>query len=493
MGFKTHIIIIIVSVLLTSCLKEKEIPHQHSYLDLEFPSILKLNGKECMYDQEFNMLRYSIEEGPILNDFAPLVEFDDYYSVYFEGKKLVNNSANELDPIAFNKTYELKIVSVEKSINYNLSFTNLPIVQLIKNNEVTEKPNTLAKLIVNPPQINIQSSEYHTSIKYRGSNALQFDKKPYGLSLTNGKYLKTNSSSSILKMKGNNKWILDAMWIDKSRLRNKFAFDLWNSFNGIENHAIQSTFVEVFMNNKHMGLFNFNHNINAELLGLNENDVLYKGSGWNATRFYDYTKNPTNYYYWEGFVQKYPEPEHKLNWNPIETLVKLCVEANEHTFKKKIGDIIEINNFIDYYILLNLLSMDDNNGKNTFYKKKENGKITIIPWDMDGTNGIYWNGKLKGTDGLITNNLFTRLIQTNPDSYKKKLTTRWNELRVETLSYDNLVSHLNTISNPIQQSNIISLENKIWNTDIEHENEIQHINQWLFDRLVFLDQYFNSL
>ena len=112
---------------------------------------------------------------------------------------------------------------------------------------------------------------------------------------------------------------------------------------------------------------------------------------------------------------------------------------------------------------------------------------------MDGTNGIYWNGNLKATDRLITNNLFTRLITTNPDDYKNKLTSRWNQLRNTTLSYENLILLLNTISSPIQESNIISLENQIWKTDINHKNEIEHIKKWLFDRVLFLDDYFNSL
>lgn len=492
MGFKSRLIILVV-ILLTSCLKEREIPLQHSYLDLEFPSILKLEGKECMYDKELNMLRYSIDEEFILNGFAPLVEFDDYYSILFEGEELINNTQNEFPQIEYNKTYELKVNSIEKSAVYNLSFTQLPILQLIINKEVTLKPNTLAKIIVHAPQKNSSPKEYFTSLKYRGSNALQFDKKPYGLALTEGKYLKNYFSESFLGMRANNDWILDAMWIDKSRLRNKFAFDLWSSFNGIENHAIQSTFVELFLNDKHMGLFNLNHNINAELLSLTENDVLYKGSEWRATLFDNYTTNPSNYYYWEGWDQKHPEPELKINWAPMERLVKLCVNANDIKFKTEISEIIEVNNFIDYYILMNLLSMDDNRGKNTFYKKKDKGKITIIPWDMDGTNGIYWNGNLKATDRLITNNLFTRLIKTNPDDYKIKLTSRWNQLRNKTLSYENLILLLNTISSPIQESNIISLENQIWKTDINHKNEIEHIEKWLFDRVLFLDDYFNSL
>jgi spore coat protein CotH len=169
------------------------------------------------------------------------------------------------------------------------------------------------------------------------------------------------------------------------------------------------------------------------------------------------------------------------------------MNSNDLEFKLGIGNIIELNNFIDYYILLNLLSMDDNRGKNTFYKKTQNGKITIIPWDMDGTNGIYWNGNLKATNLLVTNNLFTRLIENDPENFKSKLKTRWSELRSTILLFDNLISHLEAISYPLKQSDIISLENEIWGININHKSEIDHIKNWLFHRVIFLDEYFNSL
>ncbi|MFW6327700.1 MAG: hypothetical protein ACOC2F_05250 [Bacteroidota bacterium] len=64
--------------------------------NLEIPSILKINGKECCFNYTGNSLGSSIENF-VIDDFNPMIEFQEYSDVCFEVNKLHNISINELE------------------------------------------------------------------------------------------------------------------------------------------------------------------------------------------------------------------------------------------------------------------------------------------------------------------------------------------------------------------------------------------------------------
>ena len=73
---------------------------------------------------------------------------------------------------------------------------------------------------MNYPGDNKNTDEYFIGLEYRGATSQSYEKKSYGFSLKASIDLNDDISGSFFDLKNNNDWILDAMWIDKARLRN---------------------------------------------------------------------------------------------------------------------------------------------------------------------------------------------------------------------------------------------------------------------------------
>jgi hypothetical protein len=76
---------------------------------------------------------------------------------------------------------------------------------------------------------------------------------------------------------------------------------------------------------------------------------------------------------------------------------------------------------------------------------------------------------------------------------RNKLKLRWTSLRGEGLTYDHLMNLFEVNFNYINTSNILQIENNTWNTNINLEEEKIFIQNWLSNRLTFLDDYYLSL
>lgn len=488
--------ITLILFILQSCYKEEIIFNAEPNRYLELPTIFKINGKACCFDHTENSLRYPIDADRIEN-FTPLIEFQKYSVVYFEGNILQNASINNLGEIVINKKYSVRIETQNEVQQFSLTFTNIPIVQVITQNTIFDEPKTMAKIIVNYTEYNKPSDKFFIGIEFRGGTSQSYQKKSFGFSLKGSINLDDNISDSFFDMHKNNDWILDAMWIDNARLRNKSSFELWKKLDGDKHYGICAEFVELYINNEHQGLYCLEENINAGFLNLTDpGAVLYKATNWEdgATCFETYNNNPPLKYYWDGWEQKYPDPGIVINWQPLDELRKLVVNENNEIFTSQIISLIDLNNFIDYYIFLNIVSAMDNTGKNTFLvKENAQSKFCIVPWDIDGSWGLFWNGTPTDYTSILSNNLFNRLLETNVNDFKNKVKQRWFLLRKETFSNAALKRLFTENFAILIQSDILNIENKKWSRNIDIHLEKEYLLNWTDNRILFLDNYYNNL
>lgn len=480
---------------LQSCYKEEIIYNAEAGSSLELPTLLKINGKDCCFDYIENSLRYPIGADTIYN-FSPFIEYQEFSAVYFEGNILQNGKTNNLGKIEIKKEYSVTIESKGETRKLSLTFTNIPIVQIIAPNKICDEPKTLAKIIVNYANENIISDKFCIGIEYRGGSSQAYEKKSYGFSLKGSVNLNDDISDSFFGMGKNNDWILDAMWMYNARMRNKTSFEIWKSMH--KNHyGINAEFVELYLNNEHHGLYCLQENINAEFLNLtNPNAVLYKATEWEngATCFEKYNSNQTIDYYWDGWEQKHPDPNIVINWQPLGQLRNLAVNENDENFTSQIESIIDLNNLIDYYIFLNIVSALDNTGKNTFLAKENTeGKLYIIPWDIDASWGLYWDGTNIDYTNILSNNLYDRLIETNSNDFKGKAIRRWSTLRKSVFSNTELKRLFIANFSVLKKSDIILIENMKWDASVDINSEQAFIINWIDDRVSFLDNYFENL
>ena len=487
-------IYILLTLSINSCYKEKVILNSEPNHILELPLILKINDKYCHFDNETNTLRYSIEN-MTTGSFEAKIEFQEQSEVYFNNKLLENNTINNLGNIKINENYNITIITNKTTLNLTLQFTTIPVVQIITHDQIIDEPKTIGRIIINYPEITKSTTTSYIGIEHRGGSSQSNFKKSFGFSFLNSLKIDDVALKSIFDLPPNTQWWLDAMYIDQARLRNKASFEIWNTIQGDDNYGINSSFVELYINNEHQGLYCANQLINDELLNLSSIDaVLYKAIEWNGTKFDFYSEEISTSKYWDGWEQKFPDENNRINWEPLSHLRNVVLNYSDDDFVSEITNVININNFIDYYIFLNLILGWDNRGKNTFLaRRSKNNPLFIIPWDLDGVLGRNWDSSQTGYTDILTNGLYDRLLLLNPDNFKNKLTNRWFYLRNNELSNANLIEILEFNFSQLNNSDIISLENTIWGIKLSLGEEQLYINEWLINRTGFLDQYYMGL
>lgn len=488
---KNSIIILILVLLITSCTKREVIFDQEVTDNLELSLLLNLNGKDCLFDASTSTFKYTLSESN-LDNFSPLVLFQEHSEVIFNGKQLINNQVNSFGQLTLNIPYSIDINVLGKTNSFQIIFTKIPLVQIITFDEIENEPKSLSRIIINHPNVSTPSQSFFAGIEVRGKSSSWMKKKSYGFKPLASLNMENQTSMSFFNMSVNNKWSLDGMYIEQSKVRNKTSFEIWNS---LGNSSIKSQYVELFLNNASLGLYRFSENYTEELLKLSSHSSLYVGNdNTNITKFNEFPEKQPKSRIWMDWEQEYPNPKDEIYWDDFYNFTKLVAEGDNNTFSNQIESHIDIDNLIDYYLFMSLCNGYDNVGKNWFFlKQNSNSKFKILVWDLDATWGRSHSSDIQGFNLQISNNLFSRLIELNPNNFKHKLKSRWLSLRANQFSEVNLISIFDNNFKQILSYNIMNYENSIWDTYVDIEQEQIYINSWIANRLSFLDNYFNQL
>jgi len=484
--YKNIVIPFMILMLSESCYKEEVIFNSEPNSLLELPLLLRINNKDCAFDYNTGSLRYPIAEEEI-SEFDALIEFQDYSVIYFEDQLLVNNKINNLGDIKINVPYKVKVINNNIVTEIILTFSDLPIIQIILSDEIFDDPKTLAKVFINYADRKTVSS--HIGIEQRGGwHTLQLPKSSYNFIFLNSIYTDDKIPKSLFNLEKNTEWILDGMFADDVRARNKIASQIWLDISDDNHFGSQLSYVELFINNQHQGLYCIGPKINNESIGLSNNDaLLYKAIGWTGPGcFVESSSDMPTIDIWDGWVQKYPPPAQRINWEPLSDLRNLVVHGSDQEFHSRIGMLIDINNFIDYYLFLNLVCAQDNLAKNIYLTRNSLTKaLCVIPWDYD--NSFF-------SSRIISNNpLYQRLLLLDPVNFRQKLKERWSYLRNNSFSLYNLESIIRANFDEIKPSNIINIENNKWGSIIDIDIECENLVSWLSNRINTLDEYYSDL
>lgn len=361
----------------------------------------------------------------------------------------------------------------------------------------------------------VKLDTFNCQVKYRGGSALLFSKKPFNIKLVDDEGEKLDAN--LLGLRTDNTWILDAMGIDKLRMRNRVCFDIWNEFShtmwntnyGNRNGTV-GTMVEVFINGDYHGIYCLSDKINRQLLNLRKAKVeddgsvtvkglLYKGVAWSALT--GYHEGSTNSVTWDAFELQYPEDYPSLQtWQPLITLMDFNCETEMEYFIEHYNEWYYVDNLVDYWVFLIALGLTDQPYKNTFLSTPDinfEHRFMITPWDLDACLGRAWNGNLLGEYPSVTrlDNMgpYRRLKVNNIDGFKQKLAQRWQQLIENELSPANLESHINAIAQRFVESGAWQREYNKWkNTNVRIaeniEEEVQFVINWYIGNLAYANE-----
>ncbi len=490
--------IILIVIFLLSCTKEELILYPEIEADLELKALLYLDDKPCFVDLEKQFIKCSISK-EALSNYTPKVTFSDNVEWFLGEQKLKNNARNNWGDIELAKAYPISMISEGKEYHFDLYFTSLPLVNLVHIHDIVDEPKTLAHWIISNPSAPKVWKSY-IGVEIRGNSTQTYDKKSFGINGLYERGLSSKQKISALGMNFSTKWAMDAMYIDPSKMRNKVTIELWQNIFSKQNFQadIQFRLVELFINRSYKGIYCISQTVSPEYIGIEGTEsVLYKADALKKSNALNSisTNMPTDNFRWESWQQVYPQD--KPNWNAFSDFRELLINANDLEFKEHISELIDIDAFIDYYIFMNVTGAWDNTGsnKNLFLlgEEQHQQRLTVIPWDLDYTWDLCWQGTSLGTSSILSNPIYDRLLKTNPNHFKDKLKKRWKDLRNGTLNPSEIMKLFNANFDLLIENNIQYFENSVWNTHQDYLKEKDNIQNWTQLRLNFLDMYFEGI
>lgn len=476
---------------------------------------LVIDGRAAMFDELTNTFLATVPA----NCFNDSVTLDvstgtEWTSCTIDGKSTEDTiSFNE---ITADKTFLVSYVNSNGEENTaTLKFTFLPLVQLQGTFGYDYEEGIL---LLSSPDAQ-QTDTLAATIKWRGgtTNAADKHKRNYKVKLKKNK--------SLLGLRNDDNWILDAGQADVFRLRNRIAMDLWNDIASppyyidrepAARNGVSGKVVEVFLNNEYRGIYNFSENLDRKQMRLKKvqdgevRGCLYKAKGWHYATMSDTLTIPYDNLSetWDVFEVKYPDLADcdSTDWSTLYNAIDFVVMSSGKDFKEHVAEYFDLPVLIDYWLFLSATNAGDNGGKNMFwavYDKKNDKKLTLAAWDLDLTFGQRWGGFFGEWEEINVSpysllelgfNLSKRLINYNVKDITQQLNDRYQELRKGPLATSNMLALLDQYYNAISLSGAAHRETRRWSGDadlrgeeIDFEKEYQYIRNWINIHMYILD------
>lgn len=496
------------------------------YIAISIPSYAQftINGKHIIYDKQNDTYMACIPEDAFGKDYEAIILLDiasDWSDLSIDGTQIAYSYT--FKQVEGNKLYSIHARKGNKEINTKITFTFLPLLVLQGSfgYDYAQGSMSLYSPDATEPTISLIKA------KWRGGSTNTADKHKRNYKIKSINFKGKSQDISLLGMREDNNWIMDAGQIDLFRLRNRIATEIWNDFATKPYYAskepkaksgVTGKVVEVILNNEYRGIYSLTEAMDRKELKLKKHDdknqefhgQLWKVSSWDKATFWDIDKDYDNTQEtWHAFETKYPDIDdvNPTDYSPLYEAIDFVVNSNDETFKKEAGDYFDIPVLIDYQLFLETLKPVDNNGKNMYwgiYDVAKSKKLTLAIWDLDASVGQDWhcstplhpdyvlpNTDLGVKDGF---NLYHRLSSLNVDNYNEKVASRYQELRKTYFSEENLISRYQGYYDMLVKSGAASREECKWSKDsdiggypLNFKSEIEYIKNWIINRLNYLD------
>ena len=408
-------------------------------------------------------------------------------------------------------------------VTWNVAFTTLPIVSV----------STLGQPIIAdddvPAKIEIYDADRHPGqpqrydclTHYRGSYSLNFEKKSLSINLIDS-LTGDEENANLFDIRETDAWILDAMTVDVSRMRNRLCFDLWNAvsvcpWNGQRN-GTKGQYVEVIRDGRYQGLYCFTDKVKRKTLGLKKtkdgapdglHGLLHKGlSGTfdEALCLLSYNDEPVDSIVWNRYELKYPNnTTGETVWQPLMRLIDFCGSDNTpEDFTARWQTMFYEDNFHDYALLLMTLNLIDNGMFNSYlaaYDYATDQRLLMIPWDMDGSFGRNPKGEKethnRGWGQIDYLGPYIHMMKNSSSAFTAELSALWQRWKSDTFSTEAVDARIQAYADLFTESGAWSREYQRWKDIPEEESrealsltphdEAAYMRQWYREQVDYMD------
>jgi len=309
-------------------------------------------------------------------------------AINIDGYKFIgwNDGVKDEKRIIENVNGDLTLIALFEQINY--TYPSMYITT--KNNQriLSKEEYVKCNISVNDSfNTGFSFDDFSGKIRCRGNSTYDMPKKPYKL--------KFSDAVDLFGMGKAKTWVLLADYGDPSRIRNTLAFSIASKLSNLH-YTSKIQHVELYVNGVYNGLY-----LVAEQIEVKENRVEIDDTIDDDLSFLielDFRAPSEGTYDIDYFVVddipygiKAPDIEENYPSSytiKIKEFIKYCFEVIQKDNYQDICDIIDVESFVDSYILNELFGNVDVKFSSWYLYKDKHGKLFSGPvWDYDISAG----------------------------------------------------------------------------------------------------------
>jgi len=374
----------------------------------------------------------------------------------------------------------VQMASGSYSETFLFIFTGLPVVQ-ISSVGIMDAIKIPGSFLLTAPNEPDDVSASLIGIEQRGSLSLNYDKKPFSIEFRENDDWPEKADKELLGMREDDDWILEAAYLDATLMKNRVShdlfLDLWEvPYDDRGKSTIEGRFVELLLNGRYEGIYVLTERVDRKLLRIGKDGgALFKAID---SRYEDIYK-------W--FELKYPDsydtPAVSEAWENLDSFMNIIKYGSDCDFYESINNLANMDNIVNYHILLLVTTALDNDRRNHFLAKDTDDAFFFVPWDLDYTFG--------NTGGWTDNFLTIRLMK--DARYTDLLKSRWNELRAGLLSEGSLMDRFTTYYALLLETGAYQRNWERWPLINKYEYAFGYLVHRVPIRLAWLDATIGSL
>ena len=303
----------------------------------------------------------------------------------------------------------IALFSCNKDSSSTIEKEKLPLVSIFTaGNEIVDEPKINATMIIADNNQEIYNG--NIGIEIRGASSQMFPKKSYGLETRDAS---NNDLSVVLfDMPEEEDWVLYAPYSDKSLIRNRLIYDLARDMG---NYASRCEFTELSINNVDKGIYVFMEKLKRDkgridisklepdensgedltggyILKIDKTAGSNLGDGYNDQNSFTSAYEPLHATASQKIYFLYEYPDAEDITSEQKTYIATYIADFENSLNSAdftdpvngYAKYINIESFIDFFLLNEVSNNIDAYRLSTFMYKDKNGKLAMGPiWDFN--------------------------------------------------------------------------------------------------------------
>lgn len=298
--------------------------------------------------------------------------------------------------------------------------------------------------------------ELSTELRVRGHSSRHFEKAPYLLKFRDEQG--ENRDEPLLGMDAHHEWVLHGPYLDKSLIRNYMFYNLSGE---LMEYAPNCRFCELILNGDYRGIY-----LAVETITAGRNcrlPLLMKARDAQLTGYLLRVDRPTeaedrgprdtDMFVERSAIEQWDVSVRYPGQSRMTETLKRQIERDFSAFEKALYSFdfdsprygyrrfIDVDNFVDYYIINSLTSNQDAGSYSTYLYRKLGDRCRLCVWDFNNCCDNYVDNETGPDLDPVRESVYFNMLFRSPD-FVERVIRRYQSLRRGVLSTEALDAYI---------------------------------------------------